>query len=78
MSDHDAPYECVACGGPELSASSMQGCHTCGSQDEIVPRGTRKKMRDRPKDIVVIQQGDMMVQSIDGIVLARWRASSQS
>jgi|GEM_PF-5801329 len=37
---HSAPYECVACGGPEWSATSSSGCSSCGAQDDIVPRGT--------------------------------------
>lgn len=42
---HNAPYECISCGGPEWSASSKSGCYRCGAQDEIVPRGTVARLR---------------------------------
>ena len=43
--EHQAPFECETCGWPEWSATSMMGCYNCGSQDDIVPRGTVNRRR---------------------------------
>lgn len=69
----NAPYECIACGGPEWSQTSHSGCPTCGAQDGIVPRGTRKKIIARPQDTKHERRNDIIEHSIDGIVFARAR-----
>jgi hypothetical protein len=73
-----APYECITCGAAEWGPLPvMHGCRNCGSQDEIVPRGTRQKLVERLQDIRVEDAGNGIRQvTLDGVVVARWREGS--
>lgn len=74
---NEALYECLECGGPEWSETSMHGCRTNGCQGSIVPRGTLQKIRERPEDIRATEVDGMVVYSIDDVFLLRLPTTSQ-
>lgn len=74
---NEAPYECIECGAPEWGPLPVHhGCRVCGGQGEIVPRGTRQKIRERPGDIKTTIANGMVLFSIDDVVFGRRRTTN--
>ncbi len=68
----ETEYECISCGYPETGLLPVhRGCPHCGSQDEIVPKGTRKLIEDHPDEIEQRLIGNVIELSIRGTVFRR-------
>ncbi len=65
-------WECIECGAPS-PPTSMAGCRNCGGQSEIVPKGTRQKLIERPDDVRLVVTDDIVSLVLDDVVLARQR-----